>query len=461
MSKRANTPWALRKRSGTKNWYVRFSHRGENVERSTGTSHEGEAKRIAAVIYTDYVTGRVRQGLPSPKEASTTIQELGVLWLDSISNTVMPDTLVGYGIHLGHIQDFFGVVANLSSPESEKYVNHRLGSVQRSTVIKEKTTLQALVNWAHRHGHIAEKFVVPPIKKNVLGTEYEIRRRGAATPLTSEEADAIVERLPEWSRTRDGEPYPVRSRFQFQRETGFRPSMLDGLSMPEHYRPGGETVRLERRTNKGRVTRDVPITQAAREALESARDGRRRGLLFGRHGCRAILRTVAGTVIDDERASRITQEDFRHKRLTEFAETGNPVGASFLAGHTNTETIKHYAKPERQAADKVLAALCPQELEELAAQEGLEEAAVDLEDTTQKNLGSTLGSGDFVQSDSANGAVSPKEKPPGLPGVTVGAQGRTRTGTPLLALAPEASASANSATWAGSRRRGRGWRAGI
>jgi integrase len=464
--RRKKTPWALRKRSGSKNWYCRFHFRGELIERTTGAKLESEANKIAAVIYTDVVTGRTRSGAPSAKDASTTVEDLGVLWLDSISNTVVPRTLKGYGIHLRHIQDYFGVVANLSSAESEKYVNFRLGKVQRPTVMKEKATLQALVNWAKRHGHLAETFRVPPIKKNVIGTKFEKRRRGNATPLSAEEADKIVDRLPEWSMTRTEEAFPVRSRIKFMRETGFRPSMVDTLSMPEHYRPGEKTVYLERRTNKGRVDRDIPLTQAAMEALETARCGRDTGLIFGQHACRLVLKAAAIGVIDETRRARLTQEDFRHKRLTEFAETGNPVGASYLAGHTNTETIKHYAKPERQAADKVLAAVDPRDvedaedaLEELEAQEAQRafesQEAIDtvaeldaIVALNQKNMGSDMGSRLSAQVEQPAEPVAPKEKPPELPGVTSSAQGRTRTGTPLLALAPEASASANSATWA-------------
>ncbi len=396
-------PWNLRMRG--KNWSVRFHHRGKPVERTTGTPKESEARKIAAVIYTDHVMGRTRTAPPTASEASTPVEKLGSLWLASISNKIVPQTLEGYAIHLSHIQEHFGVAANLTEPESEDYINWRLGKVQRETVMKEKTTLQALVNWAAKRKHIAEAFKVPEIGRNVLGTEYEVRRRGAATPMTAEEADAIVERLPEWSRTREGTPYPVRARFKFQRETGFRPSMLDRLSMPEHYRPGDETVRIERRTNKGRVTREMPLTKAALEALEAARDGRRKGLLFGKHTCRYILRAVAGTVLDADRTQRITQEDFRHKRLTEFVEvSSNPVGASFLAGHTNVNTIRHYAKPERAAADKVLAAMCPEEIEELDRQAELAKPG--------ENLGKNLGTGEIVQSNPATGAVCPKEKPP-------------------------------------------------
>ncbi len=118
-------PWNLRMRG--KNWSVRFHHRGKPVERTTGTPKESEARKIAAVIYTDHVMGRTRTAPPTASEASTPVEKLGSLWLASISNKIVPQTLEGYAIHLSHIQEHFGVAANLTEPESEDYINWRLG----------------------------------------------------------------------------------------------------------------------------------------------------------------------------------------------------------------------------------------------------------------------------------------------------------------------------------------------
>lgn len=59
-------------------------------------------------------------------------------------------------------------------------------------------------------------------------------------------------------------------------------------------------------------------------------------------------------MLDEEKAKRITPEDLRHSRLTEWAETGNLPGAAYLAGHLRITTISHYAKPGRRAAERLL-----------------------------------------------------------------------------------------------------------
>lgn len=46
--------------------------------------------------------------------------------------------------------------------------------------------------------------------------------------------------------------------------------------------------------------------------------------------------------------------DLRHARATQWAETGNLVGVSYLPGHKQVTTTNKYARPNRAAAMRVL-----------------------------------------------------------------------------------------------------------
>ena len=131
-----------------------------------------------------------------------------------------------------------------------------------------------------------------------------------------------------------------------------RPEMLDVLEVPKHYSKGSSVLRIEAGGDKNRWEREIPLTEASRAALDSVCP--KKGVIFGAHDYRDALRKAAKGVLDEEKAKRITPEDLRHSRLTEWAETGNLPGAAYLAGHTRISTIDKYAKPGRRAAERLL-----------------------------------------------------------------------------------------------------------
>ncbi len=61
--------------------------------------------------------------------------------------------------------------------------------------------------------------------------------------------------------------------------------------------------------------------------------------------------------IDEHRPQRISPYDFRHSRLTHLGQvTSNLSGIMFLAGHRQPSTTAKYMRPQRAAAEEVLAA---------------------------------------------------------------------------------------------------------
>ena len=115
--------------------------------------------------------------------------------------------------------------------------------------------------------------------------------------------------------------FPIKARFVVQYEQGMRPEMLDLLEVPKHYTKGSAVLKIEAGGDKNRWEREIPLTEAARKALDSVCP--KKGLIFGTHDYRDALRKAAKGILDEEKAKRITPEDLRHSRLTEWAETGN------------------------------------------------------------------------------------------------------------------------------------------
>jgi hypothetical protein len=85
--------------------------------------------------------------------------------------------------------------------------------------------------------------------------------------------------------------------------------------------------------------------------------------LFGSHDYRHLLRGAASAAgIDEFRAKRISDYDFRHSRLTHLGQVSdNLSGVMFLAGHKQPATTARYLRPQKEAAAEVLRAAADHE----------------------------------------------------------------------------------------------------
>lgn len=99
--------------------------------------------------------------------------------------------------------------------------------------------------------------------------------------------------------------------------------------------------------DKNRFGRELPLTEAARAALDHICPDV--GLLFGSHDYRQLLRAAAKAAgIDEFRATRISDYDFRHSRLTHLGQVSdNLSGVMFLAGHKQPATTARYLRPQK------------------------------------------------------------------------------------------------------------------
>jgi len=302
------------------------------------------------------VSGKRRPPARLLVDRSTPVDELASLWLADIKYDGEP-----YLWFVRHWQRYFEVCGNLTRSKIAEYWRERLGVVLRRTLVKERGPLQDFLDWCAARKVLSGKLEVPPLpdgrKRQNQGTPFKLRRRGAATEVSSLEARQIVLKLPEWSASKKTPRFPIRARFTVALETGLRPKTLDQLRVPENYEPGASVLTITDGIDKNNFGRQLPLTQAARDALDSVCPAE--GLIFGEHDYRDQLQKAAKAVLPEHRAKTFTAYDFRHRRLTELATTGNLPGAAYLAGHRQVTTLNKYAKPERQAADDVLARLAP------------------------------------------------------------------------------------------------------
>ncbi len=347
-------PWTLRRSAKSANLEVRFSHQGQRYEKSTGTSDAREAESRAAQFYAQVLKGEYEAPARLLADGSTRVDEIAALWLTEQKYEEGP-----WLSYVRHWQAHFSTLGALCRPGAiAEYWRIRLTVVLWQTANKERGPLQDLLDWCYRTHQLSESMVAPPLplrkKRANRGTPYHKRRRGKATALSAEQAREVVAALPEYSESKRATPFPIRARFELMLETGLRPKILDQLSVPEHYTKGSDTLRISGDIDKNEYARELPLSAAARAALGSVCHAK--GLIFGKHDYRPQLKKAAESVLPAHLAVTFTAYDFRHRFATEVAATGDLTGAAYLMGHKQPTTINRYARPERTAAERVLAA---------------------------------------------------------------------------------------------------------
>jgi integrase len=317
-------------------------------------------------------------------------------WLRSLSTTHAANTLTTWRGYVGaHWVRFYSSTDDLTREKHGEYLRTRLGEVRAVTVRKELTALRSFLDWCHGEdeqrpdGSVVPTGPLPHVRgsdvprlpKRASGTPYGKRRRVAAFELSPEQVTAIIEALPEWSERRvGGEHFPIRARFVLGYETSLRPSTLDRLEVPTHYRRGESMLRLTAAADKARWGRDVPLTARAREALDSViavhearaaelaraerefsgetsgRAAEFTGLVFGHHDYRDHIRKAAELALPRELAERFAGTHLRSARITHLLERpkANLPGVQHLAGHKLMSTTARYVKPSFRAALEAL-----------------------------------------------------------------------------------------------------------
>jgi site-specific recombinase XerD len=340
--------WSKRQRAPGHAWAVRFTHNGVEYERSTGTSDAEEASRECARIYADIV--RRSPARRPRKRSALSLEELIAAWLVDLTATHDPETVKTWTVYGRHFVRHFAAPHHVTEGMCEEYVKARLRAVRAQTVRKELSALRSFIGWAKLDVTVA------PVPERATGTAHPVRRRSAAVQVSPAEAKRIIAKLPAWSESKRVKRFPIRSRFLVGYETGLRPSTLDLLSAPEHYRKGQAYIRLTADVDKNAWAREVPLSKAARAALD--RVCPKKGPIFGAHDYRPHVAAAANAVLSADRAARFTAAHLRSARITHLLEaTGNLPGVQFLVGHKLATTTNAYSRPSERAALAVLGRL--------------------------------------------------------------------------------------------------------
>lgn len=344
--------WRLRLPKGRTIYIVRFTHNGRTVDRSTGCTDERQAGQEAAKIYADFVQREPPKRRVIRRGDSPAIQELVGQWLDG-DTTVDSDTADVWEIYGGHWSDYWTTLADLTDAALSAYRNKRLSLVLASTVRKELSALRRFIGWAQTAGYLQREVLIPKVGRKVTGTRHTQRRRVAAPDLTPAQVAAFLAALPLMSSSRRVKPFPIRDRFIVAYETGLRPGTLDALSCPEHYSVGAETLFLTDDADKIRWGRELPLTAAARGALD--RCCPESGPIFGWHDYDCSIAKAARASLPKHVADRFCGAHLRSARGTHLLEqSGNLPGVQFLLGHKHVSTTARYIRPSFRSAVDVL-----------------------------------------------------------------------------------------------------------
>jgi site-specific recombinase XerD len=349
--------WTLRRDKRTGIWCVRYAVAGRRYHRSTGTRDRGEAQKRAAQIYAAALTGIVGARVGHRPLEGVDIDVLFGRWLAAMEKE-KPNTARTFHDYVrAHWVPFFGRASDLCDETTlARYVEHRLDHVTASTVKKECSALQNLLTWCARKtvGYLIEAPTVPRPARDAQGTRA---KEHMLVELAPWDAAALIAKLPEYVRAREaGEPpRPCRALFETMWETGLRRGTLFGIEAPRDYQRGDSELRVRVEIDKGKWARSLPLTAAAREALDSVCP--KSGFIFPRIDLRAQLEKAALAIgLHPDIAKHLGHHDLRHGRATELVDAGAPLtGVAYLLGHRRISTTDGYAHSRRRAADAAIA----------------------------------------------------------------------------------------------------------
>jgi integrase len=333
-------------------YLCRFYLEGIEKSLSTRTRDRAEAKIVAARLYAEAVSGRRQVDPPKRGDLAPIVAK----WLAAIEGSVKSADWDGceraWRVHL---LPYFSRIEQLTPASLEDYYRARLRQVTASTVKKERGALVRFVKWATMDGrNLIAPIDVATLPKKAKGTKKLDGRD--KTPISRTEVLAILDSLPEHSRM----GHPVKAFVTLGAELGIRREMLDKLSVPEHYEPGADYLRLTDDIDKEGNGRPLWLTPRAREALEAVAP--RRGRIFSGFGYLKTFRAAARPVVGNNRANYLTLRDLRHRCLTDVAEREGLAAAAYVGGHSSTEMAgRVYVSPQADSAEAALRARAREE----------------------------------------------------------------------------------------------------
>lgn len=339
--------WRLHQDPRTKIFFVRWRAGGRRFNRSTGS-----ADRAAAIQRAPQLVEELSRALAVEGALVGPVAELTDRWVSSVRTEHKPSTLCLWRRYSrAHWERLFGSAADLAKPRAlGAYVSARLLEVQASTVRKECSALQTLLGWCARP-EVGLLAAAPKVPRPGRSAHGRTACGKMLVDLDRHQIDDLIESLP--LRLRTGAP--CRPLFRTLWETGLRRGTLFGLHAPGDYRLGADSLRIRKEIDKASYARSVPLTQGARDALDSVVPSK--GTIFKRADHRHQLRKAAERIgIPLHLARHVSYHDFRHARITHLLDQRAPLtGVAYLVGHRRVTTTNRYAHAHEEAARRALA----------------------------------------------------------------------------------------------------------
>lgn len=343
--------WKLKWKRGIA--HVVFTHPAkQRNEISTRSRDPGEASRIAAQIYSDVISGRVRRNAGGTlTHPETLLVDLISVWLVDIEPEIARDTLDTYTMYGRKWIARWGSLGRLMlQGEPQAYARVRLGSVERETVCKELSGLRRFVRWLAERGHIAEVPKIPDPPAKALGTSHPQGRR-APVAITLAQCEAVIAATSELTKRIQDRKWPVRDYFAFCYETGLRPATVKALRESDLLPDGRLHIRAE--IDKNRRERFIPLSSAALAALQCNAVGDPDRLIFGRVSRRKAWIAASKAALGDALAKRVTPYCLKHARISAWLSAGmDPLGVQWLTG--TERAMVAYAIPTYGAGERVI-----------------------------------------------------------------------------------------------------------
>jgi site-specific recombinase XerC len=149
-----------------------------------------------------------------------------------------------------------------------------------------------------------------------------------------------------------------------------RPSTIDALEVPDAVHARRDVARITPEIDKVRHAREVPLSAAARKALDAVvaalpktPEGKPYGgPIFGHHDYRKHLAAAAAATLPEAAAAVFTGAHLRSARITHWLETtGNLPGVRHLVGHEDTRSTNRYLRrSERRPRSSMRAERVPE-----------------------------------------------------------------------------------------------------
>jgi|ERR1044071_510863 integrase len=322
-------------------------------EVSLGTKDINEAKRLAPIVYAERVSGVDKNPENNCKaDPAIKLKELIAKWIVAIKPELGVKTDETYIIYGNHWLKHLKFLADVRPAKVGDYQRARLNVVKAGTVRLELSAMRRFFKWLKEQEYIKTVPEFPELGRKVLGTNYAVpRRKTPVTVFSPEEMDKIIDGMDQWSKRKvHGKRFPVQSRFVVARETGLRPTTIDGLLGKDLIVSG---LHIRKENDKNRWERVVPLTDRARKALESVLPEDPDAPIFGTHEWGKVFYPYVVKALGQSAADRMTPYDLKHGLVTELFDSGAPeTGIQFLTG--TKSAIRRYSHPTRSAAEAAI-----------------------------------------------------------------------------------------------------------